>query len=229
MHPDRDEPELGSRLLGLAERRATELAHARGYGEPSLDVFCITANRAKRELLLRHGFALTRTMYRMGADLDEGVTPSPPPDGIVVRPFRPGDDDRVMHRTMTDAFGDYFRQSEEPFAAWRERLLGRPDFDAGLWFLAWDGDEPAGALIAYDYGQVGWIKGLGVRRPWRRGGVGGALLTHAFVELARRGQTRAELVVDAEGATRPLRLYEAVGMRMTSSYELYAKSLTAAG
>ena len=40
---------------------------------------------------------------------------------------------------MNEAFADHFRQSEEPFEAWRARLLGHADFDPDLWWLAWDG------------------------------------------------------------------------------------------
>ena len=126
---------------------------------------------------------------------------------------------------MTEAFADHYRQSNEPFEAWRTRQLGHPDFDAALWFLAWQGDEPVGGVIAYDFHDVGWVRGLGVRRPWRRHGVGAALLTAAFAALAHKGQRRAELGVDAEGATSPLRLYEAVGMRVVHAVELFEKPL----
>jgi ribosomal protein S18 acetylase RimI-like enzyme len=226
VHPDHHEPELRGRLLGLAERRAARLAVERGYPDPSLDVFCITANRAKRDLLRRHGYALKRTVFRMTADLAAGVQELPVPGGLEIRPFQLEADERPMYETMNEAFEDHFRQSEEPFEAWRARLLGHGDFDPGLWWLAWDGDEAVGALVAYDHGDLGWIKGLGVRRAWRRRGLGGALLAHALAEFFRRGQLRVDLGVDAEGETRPLRLYELAGMRASSAYELYARSLT---
>src|SRR5665648_580322 len=130
----------------------------------------------------------------MAADLSDGVAALPAPEGIVVRAFRLEVDKRVMHDTMNEAFEDHFRQSEEPFDAWKARLLGHADFDPNLWFLAWDGDEAAGALIAYDHGDLGWVKGLGVRRPWRRRGLGGAMLTRAFAALAARGRLRVELL-----------------------------------
>ncbi len=225
VHPDHHEPGLGGRLLGLAERRAAQLAIERGYTDPSLDVFCITANRSKRDLLHRHGYALKRTVYRMTIDLDVGVPQLAAPRGLEIRPFRLGADERTMHATMNEAFEDHFRQSEEPYDAWRARLLGHADFDPGLWWLAWDGDEAAGALIAYDHGDLGWVKGLGVRRLWRRRGLGGALLTQAFAEFFRRGQSRVDLGVDAEGQTMPLRLYERAGMQASSAYELYARRL----
>jgi ribosomal protein S18 acetylase RimI-like enzyme len=128
---------------------------------------------------------------------------------------------------MHDAFADHFRRSDEPFSAWRTRLLGHPSFSPDLWWLAWDtaSGEAAGAVIAYDYGDLGWIQGLGVRAPWRRRGLGSALLAHALAAFARRGRLRVDLGVDAEGATRPLRLYERGGMRASAAYELFTKRL----
>ncbi len=225
LHPDHREQSLGGRFLGLAERRAAEISVLREYPSPSLAVFCITANPAKRELLRHHGYSLSRTVFRMTADLSAGAAESAAPDGLEISVFRLGTDERVMYETMNEAFVDHFQQSEEPFDAWRARLLGHADFDPGLWWLAWDGDEVAGALIAYDHGDLGWIKVLGVRRSWRRRGLGGAMLTHALAEFARRGRLRVDLGVDARGETHPLRVYERAGMHVSSSYELYAKQL----
>jgi GNAT superfamily N-acetyltransferase len=226
VHPAHHEPELGGRLLGLAERRAAQLAVERGYPEPALDVFCLAANRGKRELLRRHGYALKRTVYRMTADLTDGAPSAPVPAGLEIRPFRLEADERPLYALMNEAFEDHFRQSEEPFDAWRARLLGHADFDPALWWVAWDGEKAVGGLIAYDHGDLGWIKGLGVLGPWRRRGLGGALLAHALAAFLARGQLRVELGVDAEGETRPLRLYERAGMRASAAYELYARSLT---
>jgi mycothiol synthase len=229
VHPDHREPELADRLLALAERRAGELARSRGYGsDASLEIFAITANSVKGETLRRHNFAATRTVYRMAVDLTPTPTVVPPPAGIVIRPFRPEKDLHVMHATMKEAFADHHWRSNEPFAAWKTRLVGHADFDPGLWFLAWHDEEATGGLVAYDHGDLGWVKGLGVRRQWRRQGIALALLTRAFAELARRGQVRVELGVDAAGATRPLRVYERAGMRVTFAYEAYSRPLAPA-
>ncbi len=227
VHPDHYEPELGGRLLGLAERRAAQLAVERDYPDPSLDVFCIAANRRKRDLLRRHGYRLKRTIYRMSIDLLDAVETAPVPEGIAIRPFRLGTDDSTMRDTLNEAFEDHYRQSNESFEAWQSRLLGHPNFDAGLWWIAWDDatSEAAGGLVAYDHGELGYIQGLGVRRPWRRRGLGAALLTHALAAFAERGQVRVDLGVDAEGETRPLRLYEQAGMEARMAYELYTRRL----
>ena len=131
VHPEHHEPELGGRLLGLAERRAAQLAVERGYPDPALDVFCIAGNRAKRDLLRRHGYGLKRTVYRMTADLAGGAPAAPVPEGLEIRSFRLDADERTMHDTMTEAFEDHFRRSNEPFEAWKTRLLGHADFDPG--------------------------------------------------------------------------------------------------
>jgi mycothiol synthase len=190
VHPGHHEPELGGRLLGLAERRAAQVAVERGYPDPVLDVFCSAGNRGKRDLLRRHGYELKRTVYRMTADLAGGAPPVAVPEGIEIRPFRLGIDERTMHVTMTEAFEDHVRQSREPFDAWKSRLLRHASFDPDLWWLTWDGEEAAGGLVAYDHGDLGWIQGLGVRRPWRSRGLGAALLAHALAAFAARGQLR---------------------------------------
>jgi GNAT superfamily N-acetyltransferase len=225
VHPQRHEPALTGRLMNLVERRAHELARSRGYGEDAtLDVFCIATGRAKRNVLIQRGFVPVRAVYRMGIDL---ATPAPPAalEGVELRPFEAGRDERTMHATMSEAFSGHQWRSSEPFDAWQARLIGHGAFDPGLWFIAWEGEAAVGALIAYDHGDLGWIQSLGVREEWRRRGIGSALLARSFVELARRGQHRVELGVDAEGATQPLRLYERLGMRVIIAYEVYRKHL----
>ncbi len=234
VHPEHHERELAGRLLGLAERRAAALAVERDYGDPKLDVFCVSANRAKRDLLRKHGYEPARTVYRMTVDLGGGEPEArgagdrpPAPEGLEIRAFRPGTDERTMFDTLRDAFADHYRRSDEPFEAWKTRLLGHPDFVPELWALAWDdaAGEAAGAVVAYDHGDLGWVQGLGVRPAWRRRGLGAALLAHVLAAFEARGQRRVDLSVDAEGAARPLRLYERAGMQVSAAYELFSKPL----
>jgi ribosomal protein S18 acetylase RimI-like enzyme len=74
--------------------------------------------------------------------------------------------------------------------------------------------------------DLGWIRVLGVRRPWRGCGRGRALLLHAFREFRRRGFARAGLGVDAESPTGANRLYESVGMRVSARFEIYEKQVS---
>ena len=72
---------------------------------------------------------------------------------------------------------------------------------------------------------VGWIPSLGVRRPWRRRGIGLALLRHAFEEFGRRGKRAVGLGVDAESVTGAVELYERAGMHVWRRSTTYGKKL----
>lgn len=72
---------------------------------------------------------------------------------------------------------------------------------------------------------MGWVDQLGVRRPWRRSGLGLALLHHTFGEFYRRGFTRVALGVDASSLTGATRLYERAGMYVARKYLTLEKEL----
>jgi len=96
---------------------------------------------------------------------------------------------------------------------WLAFRFQRPDLDLDLWWVAWDGAEVAGSLLAFESPLGGYIDSLFVRRPWRGRGLGRALLREAFAELRRRGFPRACLGVDSENPTGAMGLYGSVGMR----------------
>ena len=72
---------------------------------------------------------------------------------------------------------------------------------------------------------IGWIRTLGVRRPWRKRGLGEALLYHSFGEFYRRGMKTIGLGVDAQNPTGATRLYQKVGMYAASEFLTYEKEL----
>jgi GNAT superfamily N-acetyltransferase len=102
-------------------------------------------------------------------------------------------------------------------------------FDPELWFLAMDGDEIAGMSLCMRQSRedkdMGWVRTLGVRRPWRRQGLGLALLHHSFGELYRLGQSRVGLGVDASSLTGATRLYEKAGMRPIRQFDSFELEL----
>jgi ribosomal protein S18 acetylase RimI-like enzyme len=124
-------------------------------------------------------------------------------------------------RLVRDAFRDHWGVSEHSeevsMEAWRKIRLEAPDFDPTLYFLAMDGDQIAGASLCRpslpEDERMGYVWTLAVGRPWRKRGLGEALLRHSFQEFYRRGKLRAALHVDADSLTGAVRLYEKVGMR----------------
>lgn len=73
--------------------------------------------------------------------------------------------------------------------------------------------------------EMGYVGTLGVRRAWRKRGVGLALLRHSFGEFQRRGKPRAALHVDASNLTGALRLYESAGMHVHLASDMYEKEI----
>ncbi len=63
------------------------------------------------------------------------------------------------------------------------------------------------------------------RKPWRKRGLGLALLHHAFGEFYRRGQPKVALGVDAQNPTGATRLYERAGMHVAYEAVAFQKEL----
>jgi mycothiol synthase len=226
LHPDHGLP-VGPALIGFLERRTAERTPSGKRGE--LAIAAAAVNESKRALLEAHAFRPARSFFRMEIDLEGSAPPEPNvPEGIVVRRFRRGQDDEVIHRTMEEAFARHYRHVPQSLEEWRFRHFSHPNFDPDLWLLAWDDEQLAGAAINYPAADVSWVATLGVRPGWRGRGLGMALLLHSFAAFAERGRMRVVLGVDAENVDGATRLYERAGMRVTKRFEMYLKSIPAA-
>jgi len=173
-----------------------------------------------------------RSSYTMCIDF-EAPPPAPVfPPGLAIRTYRP-EHAKAIYRAVDEAFSDHFGHVDTPFesgfARFKHGLIDEPAFDGGLWFIAWDGDEIAGICLnrvhAYDDPECGYVGTLGVRRPWRKQGLGLALLRQSFGEFYARGRRKVSLGVDALNMTGALRLYENAGMRVVRHFDQYEKEL----
>jgi mycothiol synthase len=162
------------------------------------------------------GFEPSRHSYRMEIALD-GETREPSwPAGITVRTVAEREQ-QLVHSAMVEVWQDTNDPFDETYEEWAHWHLGRPSYDPSLWFLAFAEDELAGfSVSAQDSldATAGHVAILGVRTPWRRQGLGEALLLRSFAEFRRLGYTRGTLGVDALSITGATRLYERVGMRV---------------
>ncbi|HEX2033712.1 MAG TPA: GNAT family N-acetyltransferase [Chloroflexota bacterium] len=228
VHPHDHGRGIGTALVGLSEARAREY----GAGVPAelqvlLIVHASARNEAAARLLTRLGFALVRHTWRMEIELHEAPPAPAWPPGITVRTAEPGRDEPAVFAAIDESFRDVWGRAPMVFEAWREGWARRPGFDPGLWWLAWEGESLAGVLLAEQEGSLGHVGQLGVRRPWRRRGLGLALLRTAFAEFYRRGTRQVYLAVDARSLTGATRLYERAGMRVALHFARYHKVLRA--
>ncbi|HLE99018.1 MAG TPA: GNAT family N-acetyltransferase [Gaiellaceae bacterium] len=185
-----------------------------------------STNRVVLDALERRGFRLVRHSQRMLIDLAEPSADPVWPEGIQVRSFEPGDE-HVFYELHQETFEDSWEPIREPYDEWAHWLLSPAAFVPDLWFLAHEAGEPVGIAICHPHRarpDLGWVRILGVRRRWRRRGLGRALLLNAFAELRRRGFASAGLGVDAESVTGAHRLYGDVGMHVASRFDFYEKT-----
>jgi ribosomal protein S18 acetylase RimI-like enzyme len=186
-------------------------------------------NAAVKGAFERHGYELIRHSYRMHIDLAR--VPEAPvwPDRLTVRAFRPGDEER-FYAVHQEAFEDHWGHDvQTPYEEWAHWFLQAPMFEPELWFVVEEDGEPAGIAIDYvreETEPIGWVQILGVRRPWRRRGLGRALLLHAFAAFRARGLRQAGLGVDASNPTGATQLYESVGMTVSYRFDIYEKHLS---
>jgi ribosomal protein S18 acetylase RimI-like enzyme len=160
------------------------------------------------------GFADARHSYRMHMSLDGDAREPRWPEGIEVGTLEPGEE-HAVYEAVKEAWLDHSDPMTETFEEWKHWAIDRAIFDRSLWFLARDGAEIAGlSLCNRDEADenAGYVATLAVRRPWRRQGLGEALLLHSFAAFRARGWTRATLGVDASSPTGATRLYERAGM-----------------
>jgi mycothiol synthase len=170
----------------------------------------------------RAGFAPIRHSFRMRIDLAEPPPAPEPPRGVMLRSHRPGEE-RAVWAVHQESFRDSWgHEEDDPYDAWLEDRIETPSFDPELWVVADAGDEIAGISLCRVRNDRGWVGVLGVRRNWRRRGLGAALLRESFRRLWERGERIVGLGVDAESPTGAVRLYEREGMRVdhrTTTYE----------
>jgi mycothiol synthase len=226
VHPDFRGRGIGTALLRIIEQRARdELSLAEPEVRVSLHSTIDHRDRVSHELHRNEGYQPLRYHWRMEIVL-EAPPPEPRfPEGIELRPFVKGEHDVAVWQAQNEAFRDHWGSHDVTLEEWKRSRFDYPEFDPTLWPIAWDGDLVAGfSLNRYRMG-IGWISTLGVRRSWRKRGLGEALLLHSFAEFYKRGTKTIGLGVDAQNPTGATRLYQKVGMHAASEFVTYEKEL----
>ncbi len=240
VHPDHIVNGVGSYLLNWAENRAREaiprcpsdsrVAFRSGTNQEILPA---------KERMEKHGMVNIRHNFQMRINME---TPPPEPvwpDGISLKVFDLEKDDLAeVYRADTESFRDHFGFVENPFEEGLQRfehfMTAEEGYAPGFWFLAMASDQSGSEQIAgiclnrkhsYEDPEVGWVSTLGVLRPWRKRGIGLALLLHSFRKYYRRGFRKVGLGVDAKNLTGALGLYKKAGMHIHRQFDLYEKEI----
>jgi mycothiol synthase len=226
VHPEHRGRGVGSYLIRWGEEWTRErMGRAPSGTRVVVQHYIITSNAPARRLLETFGYSAVRGYYRMSVELEQAPPPPAWPEGIRVRAFVPGHDEHAAYQAVEEAFRDLWGRPRGTF----ERFVGftrQEGFDPRLWFLAESDGEIAGACLCKIVAGRGEVDVVAVRHPWRKRGLGLALLHNACAEFYRRGVREVGLSVDAESTTGAPRLYGRAGMRVAQSYVLYQTELS---
>jgi mycothiol synthase len=228
VHPEFKGLGIGTTLLRAVEVRAREDMK---LAEPDARVFIRSTIDNKDEqghcLHKTEGYFSIRYHWRMETKLQEPPPAASWPDGIELRPFIKDEHATVVLQALNESFRDHWGSHDVTFEEFAHNRFDPIKYDPTLWAVAWDGNEVAGFSINRFRMGIGWIGTLGVRRPWRKKGLGLALLQYSFGEFYKRGMTTIGLGVDASNTTGATRLYQRAGMYVASEFATYEKELRA--
>lgn len=219
VHPDHRGKGIGTCLRERGEARLLE------SGESHAKQHAPSVNEDAIALLEGAGYAVTKTNWRMTADLTAQPPPQPVwPHGVHVRSFR-SEDAPEVHALVQDTFGDNEGHERQSFENWSAFMMARASFDPDLWrIVEADGSIVAVALCPNYEGQ-GWLRQLAVRRGWRGKGLGLALVYEMMHIFRARGVREFGLGVDSSNTTGAKRLYERAGLEATRTIYSYRKEL----
>jgi GNAT superfamily N-acetyltransferase len=220
VHPDA----LGRGIGKLIVTGLEEDAARRGARRIQNNVF--EADSAARRLLESLGYDAVRVFRELRIKL-EAPPPAPEwPDGLRAVPFDPEQDALEFHAAHQEAFADHWEHTPRDFESWSKAHVGSERFDPTLWCVVRAGDEiAAGTICTGDTYGGGFVHTLFTRRPWRRQGVGAALLGDSFQRFWKRGEHSVGLAVDAASGTGAFRLYERAGMAPVLGWVMYEKEI----
>jgi len=220
-------------ILRDNERRLRALSS----GEPSSgqSFYQAWSNDAERDwiaTLESEGYEVVRQFHNMRHPLT-AIAEMALPEGLEIRPVVEGDFRRVWEAQKAlneSVFENVAEQwAEERYPAWAQAASG----NAGLWQVAWAGEELAGMVLARfgaeEEAQAGSKRGftehIYVAPKWRKRGLAGALTTRALRALKALGALEAELGVDAANESAAYRLYGKLGYKTVSVDTWYRKAV----
>lgn len=226
VHPDFKGRGLLKPMLEWIEARSREDMK---LAEPDLRVFIRSTMDGKDEESKQahdaEGYTPVRFTWRMEITLTEAPPVVVFPAGVELRPFDKEAHARLVLDAENEAFSEHWGSHVSTFEEWSHRKLEKAEFDPTLWLVAWDGDQIAGFSQNRFRMGIGWVGTLGVRKQWRKSGLGLALLQHSFSEFYNRGMKTIGLGVDASNKTGATRLYQRAGMHIASEFVTYEKEI----
>jgi mycothiol synthase len=228
VHPSYQE--AVAELVKRSEAQAVQRANSDAPDAPVIHInFGVSENkRDVRAALENSDYHEVRRQYVMRIALDTPFNQPEFPAGYEFRPFEQARDAQHVHAVFQECFADHWGEvAQIPFEQWAHQFEN-PLFDPTLWHILYHNDDIAALClceITRREASLGLVEVLGVRPAFRKHGLGGLLLKHAFRDFQRRGYSNVALDVDTQNTTNAVALYEKAGMSVYHCKIFYRKML----
>ena len=219
VHPEADD-EVAEALLDAVVERATVRA-----GQGSVLSTWLPAGDRRGPVYASRGFAPVRKFVRMRFTAEAAPEPPPDPPGVELRTFDPSRDTATVHQILVEAFAHHARPMTRSVERFTEQHLQHPDFDPRFWAIAEVDGVAVGAINAFNHGDIGFIRYVGVRAGFRGRGIGGALVGRAVAAIVAAGPPYVDLGVDLDDEVGAVRLYERLGFKVLQQLQLVEREL----
>jgi ribosomal protein S18 acetylase RimI-like enzyme len=221
---------LADELWRAVLARGVEQAREAGHPQAVLDAQAYRGDARQAARLAREGFAPATVFHRLLID-HAGPRPAPAtPPGVTVRDGAA--DERVRrdgHAVREESFAEHFGVVATGYDQWVEALTASSAHDWAQLRVVYVGDEPAAMLLGADTfvpdDNCGYVRSLGVRKPYRGRGLARYLLRLAFADDAARGRAGTYLHVDTAGEP-AMGLYLSEGMREVLGIEVHRRTVS---
>jgi ribosomal protein S18 acetylase RimI-like enzyme len=222
--PGTESTDLFTGLLILCEKRAVNMLHE--LNDPkkqTISNFVSDSAQYQKDILEEAGYSIKGFIFNMHIDLKEELPLLQLPEGITIRSADAKKDARAIHALIQEAF-DWKERDRLPYAEWEKNMMRPENHDESLWFLAVKDKEIIGTCLGVPYSDLGWVRQLAVRKPYRKQGIGRALLQIAFRTFQDRSFPKAGLAVESDNE-KAYRFYENIGMYKAVHYDEYVKKV----
>ena len=210
---------LGTFLFETVEKRAVEMA----TGPASVRQWVDATDEAAVTILKGRGYSFVRRFWRMDVSLEGSLPQAADPDGVTIRRFERGRDERTAHLVLEQSFAEHWGFTPKTYEQAASARWEAETFRADMSLVAEAGDRMVAVCINGPRIDDGFVEDIGVLPEWRGKGIAETLLRRSFQIFKELGFMRASLSVDSDNSTGAMRLYERVGMTPGYSYDVYER------
>ncbi|NIN64569.1 MAG: GNAT family N-acetyltransferase [Anaerolineae bacterium] len=232
VHPHWREKGVERLLLQRFRHTAQERRQILGSKPVQFRTYCAAHQQMRIALFESFGLRPVRYSPHMVCfSLDNLADPRFPP-GLEVRLYVRGQDDQSALEAINEAFADVMDFAPATLEGLRH-WMASSSFREELSPVALDGEVVVGLCLctASDDGMrlMGrrdvYVDALAVRPPYRRRGLGSALLLSSLHAMKEAGMESASLDTDTDNLTEAIQLYEKVGFREAWRWVTYGKGI----